>query len=198
MLCKDCKEDKALIMFETNRLVCRTCRGIKKLIVSRTKEGLANKIWAGQYQRSKRFDYELGYSARQLTKYLLGLTLYHTLYAAWEQANYDKWLIPSIDRIDNYKGYTFDNINLMTWRQNKDKFHSDRKNGISPKAVQPVAQVTKEGNILSVYHSSREAERKTGIDHSSILRVCEGKQHLAVGTNWKKISLSEFHTIRQL
>ena len=42
-------------------------------------------------------------------------------------------LAPSIDRKDDYKPYTFDNIQLTTWQQNKAKGHEDCKNGINNK-----------------------------------------------------------------
>jgi|GEM_PF-2555467 hypothetical protein len=36
-----------------------------------------------------------------------------------------------------------------------------------------------------MYYSTREAERNTGIDHSSIIRCCKGKQNIAGGYHWK-------------
>ena len=38
-----------------------------------------------------------------------------------------------VDRLNDYKGYSFDNIQLMTWQENKDKGHRDCLNGINNK-----------------------------------------------------------------
>lgn len=43
-------------------------------------------------------------------------------------------------------------------------------------------------NSNTIYYSTREAERETGVDHSSIIRCCKGKQKTAGGFIWKYVS----------
>ena len=40
------------------------------------------------------------------------------LWKAWEESGYDKWSAPSVDRLDQTKGYSFDNIELVDYKTN--------------------------------------------------------------------------------
>ncbi len=40
------------------------------------------------------------------------------LYKGWVESGFDRWHAPSIDRLDNAKNYSLDNIRLVTWREN--------------------------------------------------------------------------------
>lgn len=40
------------------------------------------------------------------------------LYDIWVKSNYNKWVKPSVDRLDDSKGYEFTNIRLVTWEVN--------------------------------------------------------------------------------
>jgi hypothetical protein len=46
---------------------------------------------------------------------------YALLHKQWEFSGYDKRLTSSIDRIENFKGYTFGNIQVITKAQNTSK-----------------------------------------------------------------------------
>ena len=49
------------------------------------------------------------------------------LYAPWAASNYQKKLAPSVDRIDNSKGYTKDNLQWLTHGQNSAKYHKENR-----------------------------------------------------------------------
>lgn len=49
----------------------------------------------------------------------------------------------------------------------------------------PVLQYDKNGNFIKEYPSIMDAERKTGIRHNIICRVCKGKQRTSGGYIWK-------------
>lgn len=43
------------------------------------------------------------------------------LYKQWQESNYEYFLTPSVDRVDNSKGYTLDNIQFITTIENIKK-----------------------------------------------------------------------------
>ena len=43
------------------------------------------------------------------------------LFLKWQSSNYKRNLAPSIDRKDDTKGYSFENITVMTWKENDKK-----------------------------------------------------------------------------
>lgn len=43
------------------------------------------------------------------------------LFIMWKVSGYNEYLKPSIDRIDNNISYEFDNLQMMTWRENNLK-----------------------------------------------------------------------------
>ena len=46
---------------------------------------------------------------------------FHKLFYEWQQSGYDRKLVPSIDRKDNTKGYTIENIQFLTLSNNCKK-----------------------------------------------------------------------------
>ena len=107
------------------------------------------------------------------------------LWNNWIESNYDKMTKPSVDRLDDYKGYSLDNIQLMTWEENKAKGSRDRKNGVNNKKSKAVLQYDLQGNLIKEYYSIMQAERETKISNVSISRVCNGKRKTAGGFKWK-------------
>jgi group I intron endonuclease len=48
-----------------------------------------------------------------------------------------------------------------------------------------VIQISASGEIIKIYQTAREAERETGVDHTTISRCCKNKQKTAGGFCWK-------------
>lgn len=57
---------------------------------------------------------------------------FHTLFAAYQAANYDRKLAPSIDRKDSTKGYSFDNVEWVTMLENSLRGNKSRYSIKSP------------------------------------------------------------------
>lgn len=94
--------------------------------------------------------------------------------------------------MDDYKSYTLDNIKLVSFQENEDKSHKDRKGGKNNKASYEVLQYDLEGNFINKYYSMQEAGRQTGINHANIRAVAHYNAGLskivrlsAGGYNWK-------------
>jgi len=140
---------------------------------SRSKRGLLIKIYAHQSRASKKRGHNPPeYTREELGNWLMEHPLFDDLYANWVASEYNSAFTPSIDRLDNYKGYSFNNIQLMTWGENRSKNHRDVLNGLNNKKNYSIVQLNHNGEIIKEYHSIRQAKRETG--RHSIDRYCNG------------------------
>lgn len=97
-------------------------RRLKQEQYDRTKNGLSTQIYAQQRSNSKRRGHEIPtYTSKELRAWLFAQPDFEPLFIMWEMSDYSKWERPSCDRDDENFGYSFDNITLMTWRENLDK-----------------------------------------------------------------------------
>lgn len=86
-----------------------------------------------------------------------------------------------------YKENALNNITYSRCKQNtysKDSIRKaleTKKKNNKKRAPKTVYQFDKQGNFIAKYYSGAEASRKTGIDHSSIIDVCNGKLNTAGG-----------------
>ena len=99
-----------------------------------------------------------------------------SLMKAYKESNGDSNLKPSVDRKKDHLPYTFDNIQLGTWKENRDK-ENDKKRVA-------VIQMTLEGEFIKEWTSAREAGRALGIDQSNISKVCRGLFKKSGGFKW--------------
>lgn len=51
--------------------------------------------------------------------------------------------------------------------------------------VRPVIQKDLDGNVIKRWRSILDAGKGVGVNHSSIMRVCQGKQHTSMGYKWE-------------
>ena len=162
----------------------------KQLLYRRSKMGLIAGIYNSQKRKSReRLHPEPNYNLQQLRDWALSHPKFHILYNLWVESNYQRQLKPSFDRLDNFKPYTFDNIQIVTWKDNDDNAHRDMRNGIIKVGSESksVVQLSLDNKIIDTYHSINEAGRRTGIYRKSIARVCN-KLHnakTAGGYKWK-------------
>lgn len=90
-----------------------------------------------------------------------------------------------------------DNLEIMTYQENHlHAFHTLRrkpsclgKNNTGPS--KPVCQI-KEGNVIAIFPSAREAERMTGIPYRAISACCHGYKDNAGGYKWKFAEIARF------
>ena len=92
------------------------------------------------------------------------------LFDNYVNSNCDKMLNPSIDRIDDYESYVFDNMQLITWEENYIKSLHSEKSTFRGKSV---AKFDEQNNEIARYSSISEAERVTGIEQRVIRYCCK-------------------------
>lgn len=94
-----------------------------------SEKGIIRVLYKTQKRHNKlRGHGEMPYQKHELSSWLYA-NRFKELYDAWVLSGHKKELKPSVDRIDDFNGYSFDNIRLGTWAENKSHQASDRTNG---------------------------------------------------------------------
>ena len=170
------------------RAECKECKSKMDLESRRTKHGLVGKIYGGQRSNSKKRGHEMPtYTRDELEDWLFSQELFHKLYDNWKRLDYQKEYVPSVDRKDDFIGYTISNIQLMTWGDNHNKQSSDILKGISTSGEATNKEVLqfKDGKHIATYRSLHEAKRQTGVNESKICEVAKGRRKTAGGYSWR-------------
>jgi len=143
-----------------------------------TPKGLLTNIYSKMKERSrKRGGGFPDYSLNEFHEMFMDDQLFLKIFKHWELGGYQYYDIPSIDRKDSYRGYTRDNIQIMTWRENRIK--GDRENAI--RFTTPVIMQDLKGNKIKEFESTKEAAIYTGIPQGSITSCCQGRQRKTHG-----------------
>ena len=148
-------------------------------------KGILAVLYAGAVQKSKRRNHvPPEYSLEEFRAKYETDTAFLALYNTWVKSNYATMLKPSIDRLDNTKPYSFDNIQMVDWQTNL--FNANKIT--TPLAKhKPVFQQDKDtGEVLAEYSSALEASIQTGINKSHISAVCNQSKtrYTAGGYKW--------------
>jgi len=193
--CTQCNELKSLNEYDSNKNYkdglayhCKKCIRANLIIYRRTKKGLISSLYNNQRARCRKRNHSLPeYTLKELIKALSKNKKFNNLFNNWVINDYAKKLCPSIDRINDYLGYTKTNIQIMTWEENDTKGHKDRRLGINNKASKKVNQYTLEGKFINSYHSLAEAQRHTGVNTGGISETCRDNAKTAGGFKWKYV-----------
>jgi hypothetical protein len=151
----------------------------------KTEKGVIRVIYKTQIRNSKVRKMDLpNYTKEQLSKWLYDNN-FKFLYNNWVNSNFDKNMKPSTDRLDDFKPYTFKNMKLGTWQDNKNHQHEDIRNamGTSGLRCRAVVQHDNNGNILAEYHSFSFACRMVGYSIEKSLK--SGSKARKDGTYWR-------------
>lgn len=194
-LCKDCKKIKSIDLFPKAknsksgvRSYCRICYLKILRQRSRTKIGHIRKMYYNQkHQLRLRKIVPPNYTINELIEWCIKQEIYHDLHLIWEKSGYNKWKAPSCDRINDYIGYSLNNLQLMSWDDNYKKYQIDRISGKNNKTSKKIAQFEKNGSFIRKFHSIHSAGRVTGISFGNISSCANDKMKSAGGYIWKFI-----------
>lgn len=176
---------------------CKVCSVKATQARQKTLEGLVKKIFHNQRMTTSKMGRSLPtYTEKELFNWMMA-SGYEALWSAWVNSGYDRWYSPSIDRKDNTKSYSLDNIQLLTWRENLD---NQKKDNIAGRYLhsgsKAVDQLSLDGTFIRTYPSIAIAMRdiaghRKGV--SNITSVCTGKWYSAYGYKWRFSDTSVLH-----
>ena len=181
-VCTKCNIEKNYSSFHKHKLgiyglrpKCKLCRKNENLKYHQSKEGLMTKMMASMKNSSKKRNMSLPeFDKNSFKSWVLAQEVFHKLYYEYEQSNYSTRLKPSIDRLDDYKGYSFDNMQIITWGENYDKSRLHMVDGTNTKNSKTVYQYTKEGELVREYFSMAEAAKHLNTNWQNISACCRG------------------------
>jgi|GEM_PF-2136575 len=171
-ICKDCniKKDKSLFYGVQNE--CKECTK-KRVKANSLKVGGAydfseKGVFRVIYKTQKANQRNRGFGSLPYTKIELVSWCkengFDSLFSEWVKSGNNKDLKPSVDRIDDLKGYSFSNISMGTWIQNREHQYSDIRNGIGTggRRCKKVLKRDGGGVLVSEYVSYNSAVRDIG------------------------------------
>lgn len=150
-----------------------------------TKQGHVTSTYWSLHARSKlRGHATPKYSKFDFVAWLYTQTEYHIIYDKWVESNFEKQLSPSVDRLDNSKGYDFDNIQVVTWAENQANAHRDFRLA-NARMVQGTHLQSGE---KEVFQSITDAASDTGVAQYNIVHCCAGRRGTAGGYSWRYLT----------
>ena len=192
--CAKCSESKDLDMFPKNALkhlgrghTCKACSRETIDKYNKSEFGVCRALYNGQIRSSKyRKMNPPEYKFEEFSNWLFGQERFKSIFKEWVDSGYAKHLKPSVDRLNDYKTYSFDNIQLVTFSENIKKYDNDKMNGVNNKQNISVVQMDSNGFIIKEWHSAASAARELNLDSASITNCCSGKRYKTVGGyKWK-------------
>lgn len=142
----------------------------------KTRKGLITNLYLKLKERNKvDFDKE----------FLINFSLckkFERLYIEWVKSGFKKHKKPSIDRIYFRKHYTKDNIQWLTWEENRYKQRMEMK-FIKGK---PIGKFLN-GVLVDKFKNVSEAVRNIGANQGNLSSCLNGKVKTVKGFEWKYI-----------
>lgn len=193
-VCNTCHVGKNVAEFYKDRRkrdgVDNRCKACDKIICdayAKTPEGVATKIYGHQKFGSKKRGHDMPeYSKAEFQTWLFQQPNWSSLFEVWVSSGYNSNFKPSVDRIEDDLGYSFENIQLMTWRENNDKKLRDQRSGKlrAGGSLRPILQLSLSRKLIQRHISVSAAARETGISRQNIKSVANGITKHAGGFVW--------------
>ena len=143
----------------------------------KTPKGVLNIIYRNQLLKQKRRGIKVNYTYKEFKDKYLNDEKYLELYNQWLKNNCLSDYKPSFDRIDNTKDYSFDNLQIMTWRENNAKGRRE--------CMKAVRQYDLSGKFVKTWESIATACRSLNMARTSITECLSGKRKTAYKSIWK-------------
>ncbi|WAW11625.1 HNH homing endonuclease [Acinetobacter phage nACB1] len=190
--CKLCNQTKDITNFSKGKATCKPCSSVVTQERNKTPNGVVNMMYSNQRMTSRNMGRPApDYTLAELREWVLSQPNWNTLYSAWVNSGYDKYIKPSCDRINSAIPYKLSNLQLVTFQENLNNKVTDNLKGLHLGANgSPVRQLTLNGVLVTEHASVLIAMRSLGKNpesSSNIHQVCKGKLKTAYGFKWEYI-----------
>jgi len=181
--CSKCKNKKPLKDFYKDRdkkdgfaSKCKSCY-IKKY---RTRRGYIKNSYnnlIGRIKYSKFYNgIKCDFTEREFIDFMNRSKSFDHIWKRWVATGYNNKYAPTIDRVDNKKGYSLGNIQIITKCENSKKVFKDNP----AQNCKPVVCI----DLKTTFSSAREASRILGVNYRCVSLACNQKIKTAGGKKW--------------
>jgi hypothetical protein len=143
----------------------------------KTKKGVLTNSYGHQKQRRN-----VEYTLKELHEKFLHDKKFNRIYEEWVNSGYDLQFKPTIDRINCKKTYTIENIQILSWSENRYKQRMELK----LIRAKPIAML-KGDVVVEKFKSVSDAVRKTGLSQGNISSCLTGKRKTCDGYMWRYV-----------
>lgn len=147
---------------------CKECIRLdvknNKADYDKTEKGVIRVIYKTQKSNSiKRGHPAPSYTKEEFKRWIYS-NGFKSIYDNWVESGFRKDCKPSVDRIDDFKPYSLDNISLVTWLDNRKRQYGDITNGIGTggSRCKSVLKMSVDGEVVCEYVSYSSAARDVG------------------------------------
>jgi hypothetical protein len=187
-VCRKCGKEKPVSEFYKQKIrkdglypFCKSCARKEQQRYKHSLNGTIHRIYNSQKRSSKKRGHKPpAYTFDELANWIIHQPNFKKLWKAWKNSGYKKDLTLSVDRLDNSKGYSFDNIRLVSWYENNYKGWQDQK--------QKVNQYDLDGNYIRTFDSIAEAAEYMGKSYTPIINACAHRYKTAYNYQWRYLS----------
>lgn len=191
--CKKCEQHLNINNFTMDnsnydklKIYCKSCSSTLKEQWRHNIDSLSSEILSNNKRNSIRRGHNPPtYDRKELDIWLKAQPSFYIIYREWVESGYNSDNKPSLDRLDESKGYSFDNVRLVTWKENQQQNSKNIKIGVGSYAEKKFKKVYKysmDRVYIKSYISVAEAQRQENIKHISC--VCLGKRRHSGGFIW--------------
>jgi hypothetical protein len=147
----------------------------------KTKKGILTNSYSKQKTRKN-----VTYTLKELHLKFLNDNRFNRLFNEWVKSNYNKEFKPTIDRINCKLDYNLDNIQCLTWSENRYKQRMETNIFRAKEII-----CLKDNIVVNTFRSVSDAVMKTGIMQSNISSCLTGKRKTCGGYNWQYKNIYE-------
>ena len=139
----------------------------------KSKKGVLTNTFQHIKERCSKYNRELDFDLKWLHERFITDPYFIECYEKWISSGMCLNDRPTVDRMDHKKGYLKNNVQILTWKQNRDKSNSEQVQIKSKK----ISKLTASGDLIMNFDSVKLAASSLNISQGLISNVLIGKRN---------------------